>query len=154
VNRVNVYDDTGALAGWFDQSSAIPYAPKKLRRAEVLWHTRGGRWVHEAEVGRSGSLGYRYLIPAQAAVWLLDQGYTKELVHEVIGPPQLGTPGRPEVGPAVQVRLDPEVLARLDGLAAVKSTTRAALIRKAVDHLLWLEEEEEEEGSDAEHQGE
>lgn len=40
-----------------------------------------------------------------------------------------GRPGRPEIGPVVNVRLDTELLARIDALAAGSGESRAATIR-------------------------
>jgi metal-responsive CopG/Arc/MetJ family transcriptional regulator len=45
-------------------------------------------------------------------------------------------PGRPVIGPSIQVRLEPDVIAKLDRLAASGGTTRAQLIREAVYLLL------------------
>jgi hypothetical protein len=48
-------------------------------------------------------------------------------------------PGRPEIGPPVNVRLPADLLAWVDDRAGETGTTRAAFIRDALDYARALE---------------
>lgn len=47
-----------------------------------------------------------------------------------------GRPGRPEVGPAIQIRLHPELLAQVDQVASEDRATRAETIRSLLGEAL------------------
>lgn len=47
-------------------------------------------------------------------------------------------PGRPTTGTPVQVRIPPEIIAKLDRTAEYFGITRAALLRRILDH--WAED--------------
>lgn len=71
----------------------------------------------------------------------LDSAFPELELHSamqaaLVGVPRIrwrGRPGRPKVGPPVEIRLPDELLERLDGLAAKRGMTRAALIRELVE---------------------
>ena len=136
MSRINVYNGE-VLAGWFDPDAAVRYAPRDRKTWGALYHTRSGKWVL-LDDPRDPFLPFDrpgYLTVEQAAIWLLDHGYAAGLVEEACGPPQGTGPGRPEIGPSIQFRLEPGTVAELDRIAAAGGTTRAQLIREAI-HLL------------------
>jgi glycine/D-amino acid oxidase-like deaminating enzyme len=47
-----------------------------------------------------------------------------------------GRPGRPEVGPAISIRLDQDLLDRLDGVAQMNGESRAAALRRLLRSAL------------------
>ena len=53
--------------------------------------------------------------------------------------PNLPGPGRPEIGPAVQIRLERDLIAWADEQAAARGQSRAAFLRDALDYARALE---------------
>lgn len=64
--------------------------------------------------------------------------YSAEQVAEATGQDveEERSPGRPEIGPQVKVRLPDDTLARVDAAAEAAGVTRSAWVREAVEaHL-------------------
>lgn len=88
--------------------------------------------------------------PIEVLGWLdnyepkLDSAFPEHELHRamqaaVAGVPRIkwrGRPGRPKVGPAVEIRLPDGLLERLDELAAKRNISRAALIREMIERGL------------------
>lgn len=59
---------------------------------------------------------WRYISEAEAAEWLIVNGEDDETMRSLFGtaPEHERGPGRPEIGPAILVRMPPEMIARLE----------------------------------------
>lgn len=153
MTRINVYSvsqdaygnsEPGELAGWFDPDKAERFPEDTVWDGsnhisvqtgsqwdhETLLHTAGGRWVLRIHSNRQGTLdSYKFVTDTAAREWLL-RNNDDAAVAEFFGPiEEERGPGRPEVGPKVQVRLPDELLGRLDAYAAGRSATRAEAVR-------------------------
>ena len=150
--RVNVYDSyDGTLVGWFDEEKAevfgeymewngsnlVSRATGSQWHHEELYRTAGGRWVlHRWSNVQGERERYEFITEEEAREWLLAQG------HDEAGKQHFGEiedergPGRPEIGPAVLVRLTPEILEAVDGLAAKEGAPRAEVIRQLLTEAL------------------
>lgn len=148
MSRTTITDDDGRVIGWFDPTTTTEYPEAKewdgnnhISLAtgsqydhESLIRTKGGRWVlsyWSAYQGRRG--GFRFVEDSDAREWLLRNEYDSEQVAEATGQPvedERG-PGRPEIGPMVNVRFPPELLAMVDAAAAKHGMSRAAWLRDA-----------------------
>lgn len=111
----------------------------------VLYLTKGGRWIENVDARHefSGSDSYRFLTDDQAREWLIkaadarrdSEEAEKALeqyfpdTEEESAPPQVG---RPVVGPKVEVRLDPDTLAKVDARAAEEGVKRAEMLRRLI----------------------
>lgn len=164
VNRQNVYADNdlhtpgdgmGAgerLVGWFDLDAAHAYdedtwwdGSNHISRAtgsqwehERLYRTAQGRWVHHAWSQRQG-VGERWSFATDSAAreWLLSNGHDTA-VEEHFGEIETERgPGRPEVGPAINVRLDPDLLRKVENYATTHTYgNRAEAIRNLLQEAL------------------
>jgi len=150
MRRINVYaynDEIGKeLAGWFDIDTAESIDERVEwdgqnnvsvhvgdHEHQILYHTAGGRWVrHTWSQWQGVDPTYAFVDAPTAQAWLLIN-HSDEVVERLIGPiePERG-PGRPAIGPAINVRLPGELLAAVDARAATEGTTRADLIRQFV----------------------
>ena len=88
--------------------------------------------------------------PIEVLGWLdnydrnLDSAFPEDELHRAMraaleNVPRIkwrGRPGRPKVGPPVEIRVPDGLLERLDDLAAKRNTTRAALIREMIERGL------------------
>lgn len=145
--RINVIDEGGAFQGWFDRSAAERFdqatyfdGSNHISRAtgsqwldEILYRTAGGRWVLERRSRWGKARDWRCFLSAdEAREWLLLCEHD-EAVERLFGPvePERG-PGRPEVGPAVHLRLPEELLARVRALAAERGASQAETLRELV----------------------
>lgn len=157
MNRITVHQ-TGeygesARAGWFDAERATRYAEDtefdgsnhisvntgSQWHHEELFRTAGGRWVLGSYSNYQGTLpSYHFVGDDAAREWLIynDEDDAAEehfgQIEDESGP-DVG--GRPEIGPAINVRLDPKQLERVDALSDELDTSRAALIRLATERL-------------------
>lgn len=143
------YAEEPTVAGWFDVHKAtaieedtewngnnhISVATGSQYDHEILYRTAKGRWVLHRWSQWQGSMPtYRFASDDEARGWLIKNNRDAE-VKEYFGAldeesgPNLG--GRPEIGPAIQIRLG-ELLAAVDEQAAVESLTRAEMIRRLV----------------------
>lgn len=158
--RISFTDsDTGNLS-WFDPDAARDAISEgrnwtgqnwigaisglQTSRA-VLYLTRGGRWI-ENQDGRNefnGSDVYRFLTDDQAREWLVKAADARRDTEEAEAAlkrhfpnvpeesgPNLG--GRPVVGPKVEVRLDPDTLAKVDARADKEGVKRAEVLRRII----------------------
>lgn len=157
--RVNVFDHdemTGedTLAGYFDIDKARRIKEGKdwdgnNNRGRIsglqigfewLYRTAGGRWVvyHYARNEFNGPEYFRYLTDAAARDWLL-RNESDAIVEQYFGeiPEETGPPvGRPEIGPAVNIRFPQGTLDELKTRADTEGISRAELVRRYVAEAL------------------
>lgn len=152
--RITERDEfTGDVTGvsWFDRDAAEQFEEGTFwdgnnRRGlisnlqaghECLYRTKGGLWVrhYDATSEFNGPEYYEFITDDAARVWLLRaeedtavEKYFGELEDEK-------GPGRPEVGPATNVRLGEELTAKVDA-ARLDGESRAAAIRRLLDVAL------------------
>lgn len=151
--RANIYrtdEITGekTLEGWFNTDTArwiredTYWDGNNMRGMmsglqcgyEGLYRTAKSRWVryYNARNEYNGPEYYEFLTDGQARDWLLRNG------DDAIAEEYFGTiedergPGRPEIGPAVNVRFPQDLLDRLDARAKTEGTKRAELVRRLV----------------------
>ena len=79
---------------------------------------------------------YRFITDAEAQTWLL-KNENDEAAERFFGEieDERG-PGRPEIGPVIQVRLPEELLERVDALAGQTGASRAETIRQLLERAL------------------
>ncbi|MGW3383312.1 ribbon-helix-helix domain-containing protein [Streptomyces albogriseolus] len=161
MNRITIYgtqiNDEGGYdrLGWFDldaaehvleestrwngQSMIGVISGMQINRAQ-LYRTKGGRWVEnqDSRPEFNGPNTWRFLTDDEARNWMVKSGGPEaEEALEKWFPdtpdeagPNLG--GRPTVGPKVEVRLDPETLAKVDARAAQEGVKRAEMLRRLI----------------------
>ncbi|GHC40003.1 hypothetical protein GCM10010348_79160 [Streptomyces anthocyanicus] len=160
MTRISFTDpDTGNLS-WFDPQAARDAisegrnwtgenwigAVSGLRTSQaVLYLTKGGRWIENQDATSefNGADVYRFLTDEQARAWLIKAADARRDSDEAEAAlkqhfpdipdeegPNLG--GRPAVGPKVEVRLDPDILARVDERAAKEGVKRAEMLRRLI----------------------
>jgi hypothetical protein len=154
MDRINVfetdhYDGASSLAGWFDADRAEKVEGRRewdgnnmadvhvgANRGQNLYRTAKGRyvvhgwsnWVNEDDT-------YRFVTEAEAREWLLvneSDDMTEKWFGEIED--EKG-PGRPEVGPATNVRLGEDLTAKVDA-ARQDGESRAAAIRRLLAEAL------------------
>lgn len=161
MTRINVYqypeaeayDEEPTVAGWFDPAAASRYdegtrwdgsnhvslVTGSQWDHQTLYRTKGGRWVLNCWSQRQGhAQTYQFVDDQRARDWMIRCEYPSEQIAEIFGeelPAERG-PGRPEIGPAFSIRFPAELVARLDAEAAERETSRADVIRWAVDKAL------------------
>jgi len=151
VIRENVFDEFGELVGWFDRAKAeefteatrwdgsnhISLATGSQWDHEILYRTAGGRWVlHGWSQWQGRPESYRFVSDAKAREWLLANG-EDEAVEKHFGEiEEERGPGRPEIGPAVMVRLPEEMIAQLDARAEAEEVSRAEIVRRMLSESL------------------
>jgi hypothetical protein len=151
--KITETDEYGEVTGvaWFDRDAAEQFKEgtewdgnnhrgviSGLQiGGECLYRTKGGRWVryYDASSEFNGPEFYEFITDDAARVWLLRadedaavEKYFGELEDEK-------GPGRPEVGPATNVRLGEELTAKVDG-ARRDGESRAAAIRRLLTEAL------------------
>ena len=151
VIRENVFDEFGELVGWFDRAKAeefaeatrwdgsnhISLATGSQWDHEILYRTAGGRWVlHRWSQWQGRPESYRFVSDAKAREWLLANG-EDEAVQQHFGEiEEERGPGRPEIGPAVMIRLPEEMIAQLDEMAQRVEVSRAEIVRRMLAEAL------------------
>jgi hypothetical protein len=94
----------------------------------LIAHDRRGWWLIDLDAGTwQRHRGQARLEPVKLTTDLLDQ-------IEALRPADQG--GRPEVGPVIQARIPPALLAKLDAYAAGQGTSRAETVRQLVERAL------------------
>jgi len=153
--RVNVIDpETRELVGWFDDEKAerfaedrdwngsnwISVATGSQWHHEALYRTAGGRWVLNSWSQFQGvPERYEFISDARAREWLLKNGHD-EAVQRFFGEiEEERGPGRPEIGPAIQVRLPAELLRRVEDWAQAQGVSRAEAVRRLLEAALVKE---------------
>lgn len=155
MDRINVFengeDDYGRpvrrLAGWFDRDRADQVQGRRewdgsnradvhvgANRSQTLYRTAQGRYVlHTTSAWVTEEDVWQFITPERAREWLtinesddVIEAWFGKLEEEETGP------GRPEIGPATQVRLGVELTARVDA-ARAEGESRAAAIRRLVE---------------------
>jgi hypothetical protein len=161
MNRITVYstqlnsDGDYDRLGWFDLDAAehvLEEASRwngqnmigvisgmQINRAQ-LYRTKGGRWVEnqDSRPEFNGPNVWRFLTDDEARDWMVKSGDDEaEAALAKWFPdtpdeegPNLG--GRPTVGPKVEVRLDPETLAKIDARADKEGVKRAEMLRRLI----------------------
>lgn len=153
MTRINVYryDDGKILDGWFEMDTAEEFDERMTwngdnnvsmvtgsqHNHQVLYRTRGGRWVLHCWSQWQGSQeSYEFISDDDAKTWLL-RNEDDEAVAKYFGPvPGESGPGRPREGTAISTRLRDEQIAMLDELAREHGVSRADLIRSLIDASL------------------
>ncbi|MEV6432594.1 hypothetical protein [Nocardia sp. NPDC051463] len=150
MNRINIYatdefNGERTLEGWFDLDKADEF-PQCTRwdgnnnvslvtdnpfEHERLYRTAKGRWVIQRYSDRQGrETTYKFVTPDRAREWLLINGRDTDVADFFgVAEPERG-PGRPEVGAPINVRLEADLLSRVDTYAASEGIARAAAIRQ------------------------
>ena len=149
--RINVCDDFGELAGWFDENKAerfseatwwdgsnhVSVATGSQWDHQVLYRTKGGRWVlHSWSQWQGRPERYRFITDAEAQTWLLKNEHDAAVERFFGEIEEERGPGRPEIGPVIQVRLPEELLERVDALAGQTGASRAETIRQLLERAL------------------
>ncbi len=163
INITETDEVTGRIkvVGWFDDSAAEMFSEQKAWNGsnrisvhtgsqwnhEALYHTAGGRWVlHEWSNYVGARDSYRFVTDEQAHEWLLlndEDDAVARLFGEV--EPERG-PGRPEIGPAILVRIPPELLRNIASVVRVNAEvlggewigmSRAEAIRRLLRFALY-----------------
>lgn len=151
VVRENVFDRDGNFIGWFDRAKAeefgeatrwdgsnhVSLATGSQWDHEILYRTAGGRWVlHRWSQWQGRPESYRFVSDAKAREWLLlnEQDEAAERYFGEIEEER--GPGRPEIGPAVMIRLPEEMIAQLDEMAQRVEVSRAEIVRRMLAEAL------------------
>lgn len=152
--RTNIYRfdeyEGKQLDGWFDPKKAeafeedtrwdgnnnVSVVAGGQFEHEALYRTKAGRWVlnHWSQwEGRPDT--YQYVSDDEAREWLLKCG-RDEAVEQYFGElEEESGPGRPAIGPMVNVRLGEELTKRVDA-ARQEGESRAAAIRRLLEQAL------------------
>ncbi len=157
MTRINVYhypDHDSAdydplppvLDGWFDDSKAQCIEETRWWRGtdlqsvhttktfehQGLYRTAGGRWVLHAWSQWQGTTPtYRFITDDQAREWLI-RNEDDDLVTKYFGElEEERGPGRPAVGPPINIRLG-DLLPAVDQKARDEGVTRNEMIRRLV----------------------
>lgn len=120
-------DGGGNPVGRFDPVRAVRVFANVPDWEQELWRTAGGRY---------------YLSPSLLSDDKAISAYCATYdVRLPIGPPPASRgPGRPEVGPAVTIKFQPELLALIDAAAEDRGISRAEFIRQAMRRATLLTE--------------
>jgi len=147
MSRQNIFDRDRRLIGWFnpekaevfeedvewDGSNRISVNTGTQWDHETLYRTATGRWILCHWSQWQGSRDWwEYLDEEAARLWLLKNKYDEEAKRYFGEIEEERGPGRPEIGPTVQIRLPEEMLARLDAEAQRTGEKRAEIIRRFV----------------------
>lgn len=101
---------------------------------QVLYRTKGGRWVLcNWSQWESVDETHEFVTDDQAREWLLIAENDAAVERYFGAIEDERGPGRPAIGPAVNIRFDGAVVARLDARAAAEGISRADLVRQLVD---------------------
>ncbi len=155
--RTNVYrydgDEGKQLQGWFDPKTCelfeedtrwdgnnhISVVAGGQFEHEGLYRTKKGRWVlnHWSQwEGREET--YQFVSDDEAREWLLKCG-RDEAVEKYFGElEEESGPGRPAIGPQINIRLGDELTTRVDA-AKRDGESRAATIRRLLEQALNAE---------------
>ncbi len=149
--RINVCDDFGELAGWFDENKAerfseatwwdgsnhVSVATGSQWDHQVLYRTKGGRWVlHSWPQWQGRPERYRFITDAEAQTWLLKNEHDAAVERFFGEIEEERGPGRPAIGPATLVRLPEKMIAALDRRAEKEGVSRAEVIRQMIGDSL------------------
>jgi hypothetical protein len=147
MSRINIVEQTAKgpkVVGWFDNETAECFTETVLpdgnnhvsgsagdqRRHEALYKTSGGRWVLARRSQGSPLPSHEFIDKRAAADWLRLNHHDPGIVMDDEEESQGDRPGRPEIGPPINVRLPASVIAELDSEAQSTGQQRAAVIRR------------------------
>lgn len=148
MTRINAYDDEGRL-GWFDLESAEAVEGNEewdgnnmadvhvgANRSNTLYRTKGGRFVLRYDSAwQNEETTYTFIDSERAREWLLKNESDDE-VEEWFGEiEEEKGPGRPEIGPMINVRLGKELTAKVDAVRQDGESRAAAIRRLLADAL-------------------
>jgi len=162
MNRINIteismdpYADwSRRLVGWFDADAAEKFVETRYafdganlasvhtrdqNCGEELYRTAGGRWVLRHWSAWQGHVDrYEFVDEERAREWLMINEEDDETMARLFGAPPESErgPGRPEIGPSVQVRMTRDTIAALDAIAMKREVPRAELIREIIADYL------------------
>lgn len=149
---------TQRIVGWFDLDRAERFEERREATdgthlagvhcrdhngGQELYRTAGGRWVlNEWSAWQNVPDRWRYITDEEAAEWLIVNGESDETMARLFGaaPEHERGPGRPEIGPAILVRMPREMIARLEEEAERAYLPRAEVIRRMLARQLSVEE--------------
>ena len=156
MNRVNVTvqtedecgNPTTKLVGWYDADKATGFdEAKRSDGSNLISVPTGSQWNHEQLVQTAGGRfvmyrwsqwqgavdSYEFIGADAAREWLVLNEHDAEVERLFGAPvePERG-PGRPEIGPMVNVRMPAEMVALLDADAAGEGLSRAELVRSLI----------------------
>lgn len=159
--RQNVYDynidhldptaGDATLAGHFDTDKATWFGEETrwdgnnnvsinagTHGHQGLYRTAGGRWVRNIWSDWVGSREtWEFIDDETAQTWLLHNEYATETIEKYFGALEAERgPGRPEIGPRISQRINPEQLETIDACAKAAGLGRPDLIRYALDAAL------------------
>lgn len=151
MNRINVYRydefDGRTLEGWFNEDSATRYGEDtdwngnnhisvntgSQWHHEELYRTTKGRWVLGKYSNYQGTLpSYEFVSDERAREWLIHNHHDSAVKEHFGEVEEERGPGRPEIGPAVNMRFPQELLDRIDAAAKTDGVSRAEKIRRLV----------------------
>lgn len=120
----------------WDGSNHVSLATNDKFEHQQLLRTAGGRWVLNRWSQWEGRPDiYEFVTDDQARDWLISQSRDKAVEKYFGEIEDEKGPGRPEVGPATNVRLGEELTAKVDA-ARTDGESRAAAIRRLLAHAL------------------
>lgn len=154
--RQNVYrydDGEREFDGWFDREAATAYGEgRRFDGANAISLATGSQWEHETlyrtargawalsswSQWEGSTPRCQYVSEETAREWLLRNEYPAEQVAEATGQDveEERSPGRPEIGPQIKVRIPEDTLTQVDAAAAAAGVSRSAWIREAVEARL------------------
>ena len=149
MSRINVYghndewdyEGTRTLEGWFDSSKADRWTDADYNgngsggtgRGQAIWRTAQGRWVMQNWSAWQGEEGrFEFTTPEAAREWLLSNDNDDAVAEHFGEIEEERGPGRPKVGEQVCFTVPPEDLALVDAIVESDSSTRSAVLRRAV----------------------
>ncbi|MGH3693226.1 MAG: hypothetical protein ACRDRX_04370 [Pseudonocardiaceae bacterium] len=152
--RVNIAERTEdrlegptiTLVGWFDPDKArwfteeadwdgsnnVSVATGVYSEHQMLYRTKGGRWVLHCWSQWQGTMpSYEFVSDERAREWLLLCGHDTAVAEHFGAAEEERGPGRPEVGNVVNVRLG-DLKEAVDTYAAERDVSRAEAVRRLV----------------------
>jgi hypothetical protein len=146
--RINVPYGDGRV-GWFNDDQAEQVEGRRewdgsnmadvhagANRWQTLYRTKRGQYVLRRESAwQTEQTTYEFVSDEDARDWLLRNESDEEVERWFGEIEEEKGPGRPEIGPAIRVRLGEELTARVDA-ARVDGESRAAAIRRLLTAAL------------------
>ena len=160
MQRINITaqteDDYGSLStrlvGWYDADKATGFDEAMYSDGSNLISVpTGSQWNHEQLIQTAGGRfvmyrwsqwqgavdSYEFIGADAAREWLVLNEHDAEVERLFGAPvePERG-PGRPEIGPMINVRMEEAMIDRLDKFASLHGLSRAEVVRQMVARSL------------------